>query len=49
VGNPIELIVWTFPRFIQPAMSAWIVDLGNIVFSVVDRRQPATFLEKGTI
>jgi hypothetical protein len=27
-GNPIELIVWTFPRLIQPAISAWIVSLG---------------------
>lgn len=32
-GNPVELIVWTFPRLIQPAISAWIVCLGVLCFS----------------
>jgi hypothetical protein len=32
-GNPVELIVWTFPRLIQPAISAWIVGLGVICLS----------------
>lgn len=33
VGDPLELIVWTFPRLMQPAMSAWILGLGVVVFS----------------
>jgi hypothetical protein len=32
-GNPLELIVWTFPRLIQPALSAWIVCAGCLCFS----------------
>jgi hypothetical protein len=32
VGNPVELIVWTFPRLVQPALSAWIVCLGILCF-----------------
>lgn len=32
-SNPVELIVWTFPRLIQPAISAWIVGLGVICLS----------------
>ena len=31
-GNPLELIVWTFPRLIQPAISVWIVSLGMVSF-----------------
>jgi hypothetical protein len=31
-GDPVELIAWTFPRLIQPAISAWIVSLGVICF-----------------
>jgi hypothetical protein len=33
VGDPLELIVWTFPRLIQTAVSAWILGLGVVVFS----------------
>ncbi len=29
-GDPVELIGWTFPRLVQPAISAWIVSLGVI-------------------
>jgi len=36
VGNPLQLIVWTFPRLIQPAMSAWILGLGVASYSVVN-------------
>jgi hypothetical protein len=32
-GDPVELIVWTFPRLIQPAISAWIVSLGVVCFA----------------
>jgi hypothetical protein len=32
VGNPLELVVWTFPRLLQPALSAWIVCLGLLCF-----------------
>jgi len=32
-GNPLELIVWTFPRLIQPAISAWILCAGLLCFS----------------
>jgi len=32
VHDPLELIVWTFPRLIQPALSAWIVCLGVLCF-----------------
>jgi len=35
-GNPLELIVWTFPRLIQPAVSVWIVSLGVICFGDKD-------------
>jgi hypothetical protein len=34
-GDPLELIVWTFPRLIQPALSAWILGLGVAAFSVI--------------
>ncbi len=32
-GDPVELIVWTYPRLIQPAISAWIVSLGILCFA----------------
>jgi hypothetical protein len=32
-GDPVELIVWTYPRLIQPAISAWIVSLGVVCFA----------------
>ncbi len=32
-GNPLNLIVWTFPRLLQPAISAWIVSLGVVCFA----------------
>jgi len=32
-GDPVELVVWTFPRLIQPAISAWIVSLGVACFA----------------
>ena len=31
-GDPVELIAWTFPRLVQPAISAWIVSLGVVCF-----------------
>jgi hypothetical protein len=34
-GDPRELVVWTFPRLIQPALSAWILGLGVAAFSVI--------------
>ena len=40
VGEPLQLIVWTFPRLIQPAISAWILGCGVAVFSVADDREP---------
>jgi hypothetical protein len=40
--NPVELIVWTFPRLIQPAVSAWIICLGVVCFSETGDRAPAT-------
>lgn len=33
VGDPLQLIVWTFPRLLQPAISAWILGCGVAVFS----------------
>jgi hypothetical protein len=32
-GNPVNLIVWTFPRLLQPAISVWIVCLGVACFA----------------
>jgi hypothetical protein len=46
-GNPIELIVWTFPRLIQPAVSAWIICLGVICFSELSERATATRPREG--
>ncbi len=33
-GDPLKLIVWTFPRLIQPAISVWIVSLGVVCFGL---------------
>jgi hypothetical protein len=40
VGDPLQLIVWTFPRLMQPAISAWVLGCGVAVFSVVSERHP---------
>lgn len=48
-GDPFQLIVWTFPRLIQPAMSAWILGFGVAVFSVAGERNPGAVLVEGTI
>ena len=42
LGDPLQLIVWTFPRLMQPAISAWILGCGVAVFSVARGRQPET-------
>jgi len=49
VGDPLELVVWTFPRLIQPALSAWILSLGVASFSVAGRRNPGTVLGRDAI
>jgi hypothetical protein len=46
-GNPLQLIVWTFPRLIQSAMSAWILGLGVAAFSVVNAGEGTTFRNQG--
>jgi len=46
-GDPLQLIVWTFPRLIQPALSAWILGLGVAVFAVTGTREPGTHLVNG--
>ena len=50
VGDPLELVVWTFPRLIQPALSAWILSLGVASFSLAaGRRKSGTVLERDAI
>lgn len=46
IGNPLELIVWTFPRLMQPAISAWILGCGVAVFSVEDSGESAADLTR---
>jgi hypothetical protein len=41
-GDPVELIVWTFPRLILPAMSAWILGLGVAALSVLNEPEATT-------
>jgi hypothetical protein len=48
IGDPLQLIVWTFPRLIQPALSAWILGLGVAVFSVTGARESRALLVEGT-
>jgi hypothetical protein len=38
-GDPVELIVWTYPRLIQPAISVWIVSLGVVCFATKKARR----------
>jgi hypothetical protein len=47
-GDPLQLIVWTFPRLIQPAMSAWILGLGVAAFSVVHAGEGTTLRYQGS-
>jgi hypothetical protein len=44
--HPLELIVWTFPRLIQPALTAWILGLGVAAFSVAGERAAGSVLAK---
>jgi hypothetical protein len=48
-SDPLQLIVWTFPRLIQPALSAWILGLGVAVFSVTDEGAAETLLTQGSM
>jgi len=46
-SNPQQVIVWTFPRLMQPAISGWILGAGVVVFPIADMGQPeATMAEK---
>lgn len=47
-GDPFQLIVWTFPRLVQPAMSAWILGFGVAVFSVAGEGVPGAVLVEDT-
>jgi hypothetical protein len=47
-GDPLQLIVWTFPRLIQPALTAWILGLGVAAFAFAGEREEETaFAEDG--
>lgn len=48
-GNPLELIVWTFPRLIQPAVSAWILGLGVAAYSVIGESESQAALGQNVI
>ncbi len=49
MGDPLQLIVWTFPRLIVPAMSAWILSLGVAVFAGADTPEADAPSEGGPI
>jgi len=48
VGDPLQLIVWTFPRLIQPAISAWILGCGVAAFSVAGEPNPEIIATRKT-
>ena len=48
VGDPLQLIVWTFPRLIQPAISAWILGCGVAVFSAAGELNPEIIATRET-
>jgi hypothetical protein len=47
VGDPLQLIVWTFPRLIQPAISASILGCGVVVFSLAREHDSDTATATG--
>ena len=47
MSNPLQLIGWTFPRLVQPAISAWILGGGVAVFSLPDARDTRSTIPDG--
>ncbi len=45
--DPLELIVWTFPRLLLPATSAWILGGGVAVFSALEPRAAEAMITDG--
>jgi hypothetical protein len=48
VGDPLQLIVWTFPRLLQPAISAWILGCGVAVFAAAGEHDPQAIAARKT-